>query len=107
MVCLGWCSEAGANAQVQNIAYNGLNVSELNYSVYMSLGAGFGFACFAYLMASLSAICIALYISPDIASEYEKRILVTQFLVDPSIDHKRYGHADAALIPADGEEPEA
>jgi len=107
MVCLGWCSEAGANAQVQNIAYNGLDVSELNISVYMSLGAGFGFACFAYLMASLSAIGIALYISPDIASEYEKRILVTQFLVDPSIDHKRYGHADAALIPANDQEPEA
>jgi len=103
MVCLGWCSEAGASAQVQNIAYNGVNVSDLNVSVYLSLGAGYGFACFAYLMASLSAIGIALYISPDIASEYEKRILVTQFLVDPSIDHKRYGHADAALIQSNSE----
>jgi len=82
-------------------------VSELNTSVYLSLGAGYGFACFAYLMASLSAIGIALYISPDIASEFEKRILVTQFLVDPSIDTRRYGHADAALISADAAKQEA
>ena len=103
MACLGWCTEAGANAQVQNIGYNSINVSELNSTVYASMGSGYGFACFAYLMACLTAIGIAIYISPDVASEYEKRILTTQFLVDPSIDQKRYGFAEAALIPANND----
>lgn len=100
MICLGWCAESGALAQVQNISYNGGVVTPLMQGVYLSRGSGYGFGCFAYLMGCLFAISMAIYVSPDVASEFEKRILATQFLVDPSIDHDKYGHADAKLITA-------
>lgn len=82
-------------AQVQNIAWNAKVVTELQQTTYLSIGAGFGFSCFSYLMASLSAIGMALYISPDIASEFEKRILVAQFMVDPAPEEGRDHGADA------------
>jgi hypothetical protein len=89
MICLGWCSEAGALAQSYNIAWNAKIVTELQQSTYLSRGAGYGLSCFAYLCASLSAIGMALYISPDIASEFEKRILASQFYVDPLPEAER------------------
>jgi hypothetical protein len=90
MVLLGWCAEAGAMAQVSNIAYNARFAAEIEKEINLSQGSGYGFACFCYLMASLSSIVMAIYISPDIASEYEKRILTSAFLVDPASDHERY-----------------
>jgi hypothetical protein len=97
MVMLGWCAETGSMAQVKNIAFNSRGVNEMNQEIYLSQGAGYGFACFAYLMGSLSAISIAVYISPDIASEYEKRILATQFYVDPVPESEREHNENAPL----------
>ncbi len=81
---LGWCAEAGALAQVQNIAYNAKDATTINQAVYAAKGSGYGFACFTYLMGSIAGITIALYVSPDIASENEKKILVSHFNVDPT-----------------------
>ncbi len=97
MVLLGWTAEAGAMAQVKNIGFNSLGVTEMDQEIYLSQGAGYGWACFCYLMGSLSAITIAIYISPDIASEYEKRILTTQFYVDPHADVER-AHAPTSAM---------
>ncbi len=89
MVLLGWVSESGSMAQVKNIAYNSLGATEMEQEISLSQGSGYGFACFCYLMGSISAIGMAIYISPDIASEYEKQILSTQFFVDPAAEEDR------------------
>lgn len=75
MMFMGFVAESGSLAAVNNLSYSSVDASSEAKSVYARRGSGYGFSCFVYLVASLVGIAMAVYISPDTASENEKRIL--------------------------------
>ena len=75
MMFMGFTAEAGSLATVNNLSYASSSATTEAKAVYSRRGSGYGFSCFVYLMASLVGIAMAVYISPDTASENEKRIL--------------------------------
>lgn len=97
---LGFCSSSGAEAQVSNILAAKTEIPQFYRDMMKNEGGGYGFACFAYLAGFFVAFGMALYISPLLGSENEKRMLST-----PS-------NLSTETAPADGEptiqvEPEA
>ena len=74
-------SEAGGNAQMNNILKDAPYQDE---STYQPLVGGSGFACFSYLMASISAFIISFYYSPQIfGSTLEKDTLKAPQDIEP------------------------
>lgn len=75
MMLLGFCAAAGAEAQVDNLLYTSNGVPQFYKDMMRAEGGGQGFACFAYLMGFFIAFAMALYVSPLLGSENEKRML--------------------------------
>ena len=77
MMSLGWCSSTGAQAQIFNLYYGISGVTDDQKSMFKQMSSGDGFACFAWLCAAIISFAVALFISPLVASEFEKRILAS------------------------------
>lgn len=75
MMLLGFCAAAGAEAQVDNLLYKNNDVPNFYKEMMRAEGGGQGFACFAYLVGFFIAFAMALYVSPLLGSENEKRML--------------------------------
>lgn len=76
MLLLGFCTEAGTLAHVNQTYYNSDAASEERYMAYRR-GSGYGFACFCNLLGFFLSIGMAIYISPDVSSTKEKAILLS------------------------------
>eukprot|EP01038_Epipyxis_sp_PR26KG_P007900 gene7900-10723_t len=96
MMLLGFTSTAGGNAQSYKYQSIGATGSKYALGLFLttitlrlwgwldaaskSLGlisSGYGFACFALLLATIASLLFALYISPLVSSPNEKKILLT------------------------------
>ena len=76
MLLLGFCTESGTLAHVNQTYYNSDAGSEERYMAYRR-GSGYGFACFCNLMGFFLSIGMAIYISPDVSSAKEKAMLLS------------------------------
>ena len=104
MMFLGFVAESGALATVNNLSYASGEASMEAKSVYARRGSGYGFSCFVYMCASLIGIAMAIYISPDVGSEMEKRILTNPVNVIGGGDEEAAG--GGAVTANDDEVPD-
>ena len=77
MMLLGFCSAAGAEAQVDNLLAAKTFPASFSYyqQMFKQEAGSQGFACFAYVAGFFAALGLSLYISPLLGSENEKRML--------------------------------
>jgi len=77
MMLLGFGSAAGAEARVDLLlaGSTGKGIPQFYLDMMQSEGGSQGFACFAYIVGFFLSIGMALYISPLLGSENEKRML--------------------------------
>lgn len=58
----------------------------LDDEVYTDLSAGYGFACFLYIVGFIVSLAAAIYVSPLAGSKMESKMVSTPQELDPTAD---------------------